>query len=504
MNARDYQRECQECIRAQFRKGKRRVLVEAATGAGKTIIFSMIADLARAKNGKTLILCNRDNLVKQAAEKYKRVTGDFPSVEKAEERGSRSSPVVIGSIQTMQKERLAGWNPDHFSIVITDEVHGATAPTFKAVLNHFGQAWHVGFSATVERADGQGVGWFYEECKGPYAPFAFRKGVFDLIEDGWLVPLQFLKIPVPVTLDEKIATKKVLTESEEEFALAPYVEKLIHALGDMIKDSKSLAFFAECKASMAAAQYLSQIGIHARHVQGAGRSTAGLMHEWEKEDVMQWFDKAERGSCMTNASLLTTGYDCPTLDTVAIVRLIKSTPLWTQIVGRVTRPVAPVDMFDTATERKAAIAASVKPFGRILDLLIQGDSHNIAQPSCLISTLKSEQKAIAQKLGNFAQQTDIQILKAALNEVKIDDKNEALRKTANAAANAAAKMGEASDVYIGDILRAYNPTHKPAPGWAISKARRLGANIPQGPLSGYQVFRIIERIEGKVRKKITA
>jgi len=59
---------------------------------------------------------------------------------------------------------------------------------------------------------------------------------------------------------------------------------------------------------------------------------------------------------------------------------------------------------------------------------------------CLISNIKSEQREVEKRLGNFEQATNIQLLKGALNQVKIDDKNEALRKTAELAANAALKM----------------------------------------------------------------
>jgi len=501
--ARPYQEACLQAIREQFSKGKRRVLVEQATGAGKTIQFCMIADMVKEKGGKTLILCNRDNLATQAALKYKAVTGEFPSVEKADEKGSRHQSVVVGSIQTMQKDRLLGWSKDHFTMVITDEVHGAAAPTFKAVLNHFDKAWHIGFSATVERADGQGVGWFYETCDGEHSPFAYRIGVFDLIELGWLVPLKFKKIPVPIALDEKLATKKRLTEEEEGYALEPHVNRLITTLADMIRDSHSLVFLPECTASLAASQLLTECGLNARHIQGAGKSKAGYMHDWEVEELMKWFETREAGRVLTNASLLTTGYDNPILDTVAIIRLIKSTGLWTQIVGRVTRPMAHVDKYATPSERKDAIAASEKPVGTILDLLIQSDNHNIAQPSCLISTLKAERQAIDAKVNNFFEgETDIEGLKSAMNEVKMDAKAEALRKVSEQAANAAAKMKAKADKssklpYIQDIIdRDFNESHKPATAAFLGYIRGLGFSMPRDrSYTARQLFRIKERYE---------
>lgn len=481
MVARDYQIECHHAIRAAYSRGLRRVLCELATGSGKTIIFSMSADMARKKGGRTLILCNRDNLVKQAAEKYRKVTGDWPSVEKAEEKGSRSANVVIASIQTLQdgerNKRLSGWAKDHFTVVITDEVHGAAAKQFRNVLTHFSEAFHVGFSATIERADGQGVGWFYEEI-------CFVRGIYDLIEAGWLVPLEFQKIPVTVTLDQKTATKKHLTEAEEEFALAPYVVRLVEVLGEMIRDSKSLVFFPKCDASQAASQLLRGIGLDAKHVDST------YMADWDKDDVLRWFSTVPQG-CLTNAQLLTTGYDQPDINTIAILRLIKSTPLWTQIVGRGTRPIANVDSFNTAEARKQAIAESAKPLCRVLDLLIQGDAHNIAQPSCLISTLKSEQDAVAKAAGNFQKPISLNGMKAALDQVKIDA-NEALRKVAEAAANAAERTRHKfNGPFVGHIVKTVaKPGWKPASPAQLNYLSKLGYH-GECP-SGYHASRIID------------
>lgn len=439
MLARDYQTECHDALRNAFRKGKKRVLCELATGLGKTVLFSMIADMARAKGGKTLILCNRDKLIRQAADKYYKITRDIPATEQSELKASRMAKVVIGSIQSMQGKRLQAWAKDHFSIVICDEVHGAAAKSFRSTISHFDSAFHIGFSATIERADGQGVGWWYEDI-------VYRLGIMEGIERGWLVPLLFEKLPVPVTLDERLMKKKHLTEADEEFQLEPYVERLIASLSEKVSGKKALCFFPTCKPSEAAAQKLCDNGILAKHIDST------YMPDWETQQKLDWFDKSGSGTTLCNASLLGVGYDNPSIDLIAIVRLIRSTPYWTQLCGRGTRPVCAVDNYSKPELRRQAIAESSKPFCTILDLLIQGDNHNIAQPSCLISTLKEERKAIEEKMIRRGGSVTLDGMKSALQEKRVEDATEKLRKVAEDAANAAERVRKTHEVFIGDII----------------------------------------------------
>lgn len=480
MLLRDYQLEAIEAIRTAFRKGKKRILVEMATGLGKTIIFSHIARMAREKGGKILILCNRDNLIVQAADKYYKTTGDIPSTEQADLKASRMAKVVIGSIQSMQGKRLASWAKDHFAVVILDECHGGTAKTFRNILSHFDSCYHIGFSATIERHNQNGIGWFYEEI-------CYRMGIYEGIERGWLVPLIFEKLAVPVLLDERLAKKKHLTEADEEFSLEPYLTRLIETLADKVTGRKALLFFPTCKPSEAAAQKLRENGIDARHVDST------YLAEWETDNTLRWFDKSASGTTMCNANLLTTGYDNPSVDTIGVIRIIKSTPLFTQIIGRGTRTLCNIDDYKTPEERKAAIAASAKPNCTILDLFIQGDNHDIASPSCLISTLKEERKAIDAKVIKFNKPVTLDGMRAALDEKKVEDANEALRKVAEQAANAAERVTKAHQCYIGHILYQQS-SGKPASEKQLAFIKSLHGDLKGRDITAQQGCRIIDAL----------
>ena len=82
-----------------------------------------------------------------------------------------------------------------------------------------------------------------------------------------------------------------------------------------------------------------------------------------------------------------------------------------------------------------------------------------------------------------------------LRTKKATDREKMLAKLAEDAANAARKAKAKSSLYIADILRHRNPNHKPASDAFVKYVRRLGAEIPPGEYSAYQIMRVKERIE---------
>lgn len=87
----------------------------------------------------------------------------------------------------------------------------------------------------------------------------------------------------------------------------------------------------------------------------------------DRDEVLAAFKAGElRG--VTNRDILTTGFDYPAIDLIAMLRLTRSPGLWVQMLGRGTRPVyAPGYDLTTREGRLAAIAASDKQTCLVLD-----------------------------------------------------------------------------------------------------------------------------------------
>jgi len=105
MQLRPYQRECVSRICEKLREGRSTVAV-LATGLGKTVVFSDVIRLGLQREGRrAIVLAHREELIMQAVEKIREVTGLEPAIEMGDYRSIEDgvygrSSVVVSSIQT--------------------------------------------------------------------------------------------------------------------------------------------------------------------------------------------------------------------------------------------------------------------------------------------------------------------------------------------------------------------------------------------------------------------
>lgn len=161
MRLRDYQEEIVERNIKAMESGRKAVLNGLFTGAGKTVIFVSMADRIV---GRTLIICPLRELVWQACDKVRAITGRDADVEMADFSADELWPskIIVASKQTLlsrkhgipRYERFNG-----FSLVIVDEAHMMMSEPVKRMLKFFQDdgAMVAGFTATPFRMDGQAM-----------------------------------------------------------------------------------------------------------------------------------------------------------------------------------------------------------------------------------------------------------------------------------------------------------------------------------------------------------
>lgn len=194
MELRPYQQAAVTAIEEGWRDGGlRKSLLVLPTGTGKTVVFCTVARHC-AGDGRVLILAHREELIEQARQKYYRVTGELAAKEKAGETClGDSSPVVVGSVQTLQnKKRLSKFPADYFGAIIIDEAHHALAAGYQRVLEHFPRARVLGVTATPDRGDKRDLAEYFDGV-------AYEYSLKSAIADGYLCPIRALT--APLTLD---------------------------------------------------------------------------------------------------------------------------------------------------------------------------------------------------------------------------------------------------------------------------------------------------------------
>jgi DNA repair protein RadD len=181
---RDYQDIFVHEVRLRFREGHKAVLLVAATGAGKTVVFSHIAHSAAGKGKRVLILAHRDQLIKQASRKLNE-NGVSHGIIMAGFTPNMRRLVQVASVQTLVRrvEKLAesGWKPD---LIVIDEAHLSAAASYLKILGVWPDAMVLGVTGSPVRLDGKGLG---RKAGGCFDIIVQGITIKELIEQGYLV-----------------------------------------------------------------------------------------------------------------------------------------------------------------------------------------------------------------------------------------------------------------------------------------------------------------------------
>ena len=136
---RDYQTECIEALSAEILSGRRKLLVEMATGTGKTrTAVALVKRLFEAGMvTRVLFLVDRIPLAGQAEDAFTDHLPDYPCHVLRPGRGfDRAKRITIATLQTMIAE-YRDLSPGYFDLVITDECHRSIYGKWSGVLRHF-------------------------------------------------------------------------------------------------------------------------------------------------------------------------------------------------------------------------------------------------------------------------------------------------------------------------------------------------------------------------------
>jgi superfamily II DNA or RNA helicase len=372
MDLRPYQRDCVEAVRAELGRCDS-TLVEAATGTGKTVIFTHVA---AGVAGRVVVVAHRDELIRQAVEKLTAVTGEPPGVEMGEERVDeqalfRKPKVVVTSVQTMSRPaRHARFDPAEFGLVIIDEAHHVVAGTYRRVIDHFrtNPACKVlGVTATPRRADDLALGQVFESV-------AFSYGIVPAVDDGWLVPVtqQCVKVEgLDFSQVKTLAGDFAEGELDEILTQEAVLHKVAAPTVDLAGDRPALVFCCSVKHAELMSAVLN------RYKPQSSRWLSGASSKEERHATVDDY-KAGRVQFLCNCGLFLEGFDAPGTAAVVMARPTKSIVLYAQVLGRGTRPLpGVVDGLGTPQERRAAIAASPKPGMLALDFVGNAGRHKI-------------------------------------------------------------------------------------------------------------------------------
>ena len=338
LSLRPYQRAAIEALYDYFSASSGNPLVVMPTGTGKSLCIAGFTREAIAAYGDTrvLILTHVKELIQQNFMAMLRAWPEAPAgiYSAGLSRRDIHAQILFAGIQSIHRHARQVQRCD---LVLIDEAHllgrgdSGMYRSFLAQLNEInaGLLKVVGFTATPYRLDS---GMLHEGKDRLFTDIAFQVPVLEMIQQGYLCPV------VPKHTSTQLDVGGVGTRGGE------FIAKDLEAAVD--RDEVTQAAVAEIvqhgEGRGSWLVFCSGVA-HARHVRDAIRehgisaeTVTGDTPGPERDGILAAF-KAGRLRCVTNANVLTTGFDAPGTDLIALLRPTKSVGLYVQMVGRGTR-----------------------------------------------------------------------------------------------------------------------------------------------------------------------
>jgi superfamily II DNA or RNA helicase len=346
---RPYQERSVREVLTRYNGGARKMLLHLPTGAGKTIIATLIIErlLPMIGGGKVLFIAHRRELLDQTAEKLQRhLPGLAVGIDQGERRADPSAQVIIASIQSLSKRKDA-YLPRLFSVIICDECHRALAPSWVEVIEHFhdaraGDALLLGMTATPRRSDGRSALDLFDMV-------AYEISRPELQDLGHLVPIQYWGVKAALSLDRvKRSAGDFQVGALSAVMEMPHVRALtLRAWESKAKGRKTLVFCASVRhAHQLAADFVGR-GHCAAVLDGRTRNRDEILAQFRRGDLQ----------LLLNYGVLTEGFDDPSIQCVLLARPTTSPLVYNQCLGRGLRPAPDkthctvIDIIDRSTHQ---------------------------------------------------------------------------------------------------------------------------------------------------------
>lgn len=354
-------------------KGQKHVLINLATGTGKTVIaFQTAWKLFHAKWNasaqdrapRILFLADRNVLRDQAYNTFEPFEGERDII--AEGHAPKNRSIYFSIYQAMfsgtDGKRLFHHYPhDFFDLIVIDECHRSGFGTWNAILKHFDSAVQLGMTATPKRTENIDT---YKYFGDPVFTYSLGQG----IDDGFLATYKVHRTVTNYTKDGLIISEATaqgaqlevppeaepqdqydMPEFERKITMPDHVKKLCEHMDKLMRRfgrmEKTMVFCVNMDHALQVTEELNRLNGDLNQSEYAVRivSEEGATGK----ALLERFQDTEKQVPViaTTVDLLTTGVDAPSVRNVVFMKPISSVVSFKQIVGRGSRLCADTDKF---------------------------------------------------------------------------------------------------------------------------------------------------------------
>jgi type I restriction enzyme R subunit len=399
---RDYQRNCIETVCKEIRQGRKKLLIEMATGTGKTrTAAALIKRLFEANTiTRVLFLVDRIPLGTQTEDAFAENLADYPAyVLRAGRRFQDEKRITIATLQSMINI-YGEYSSGYFDLIISDECHRSIYGKWSGVLKHF-DGIQVGLTATPCVANLDGMDGDDEDklfVRDTLRFFEVEKPTFsyklkDAIRDGVLAPYQVYQAKTVKTAAEggfevkrseldwsamdaetKAELEKLFVDGgttmidpsslERRFTIPERNRAMVREFRQVLEKGftdrrgrlrmpligKTIVFavnkkHAETLANLFDAEFADKKP--SRDVRFADYVVSGQGPDDSLDGMtkIRRFKKEPFPQILVSVNMLDTGFDCPEVCNLVFARFTRSSILYQQMRGRGTRKTTKKPIF---------------------------------------------------------------------------------------------------------------------------------------------------------------
>jgi DNA repair protein RadD len=305
--------------------GKRRPLLIAPTGAGKTVVVTEIIRQYVAQSKRVVVIAHSREIITQTSLKLS-AHSIAHGIILAGLTMQLDEPVQVCSVQTlwaraMRTEKMPLPPAD---LLIVDEAHHCPARTYRRIIESYPNAILLGATATPCRGDGRGLG-------GIFDVIVETPQVADLIAEKFLVKTR-VYAPVNPDLQDVEVRKGDYVEAQ----LAERIDR-DDLVGDIVthwhkhgERRKTVCFAINVAHSLHIRNEFIRSGVKAEHIDGQTPKP-------DRDAVLRRLASGET-ELVSNCAVLGEGWDLPAVSCIVLARPTRKMGLYRQMVGRVLRP----------------------------------------------------------------------------------------------------------------------------------------------------------------------
>ena len=301
------------------------LLYQLPTGGGKTVVFSEIAKryIERTKK-KVVVLTHRIELSQQTSKMLKGfgVKNKIINSEVKEWQDQNEYMCFVAMVETLnnrlQEEKI---EINNIGLVIIDEAH---YNSFRKLFKFFENSVILGVTATPLSSN------IKLPMKDNYKKLIVGESIESLIQKKFLAKANMYNYDVSLqTLKLGINGDYTVKSSDELYGNYSMLNKLVAAYNEIAKGTKTLIFNNGINTSRYVCETFKKAGYNIRHLDNKNNAS-------ERKEILKWF-KETPDAILTSVSILTTGFDEPSVETIILNRATRSLTLYFQMIGRGSR-----------------------------------------------------------------------------------------------------------------------------------------------------------------------